>query len=197
MRDRAGPFAGAGVEIREGYRNNIHHVVRAIYGLELPVIAAVNGPAIGLGLDLACMADIRIASDKARFGSTFLRIGLIPGDGGAWLLPRVVGMSRAAQLLFTADLLDPETALEWGLISEIHPHEGLMDAALAMAAKVAVQPPHALRLGKSLLRHGQSAGFDTIMEWSAAAQAISHATDDHMEGVQAVLDKRTPTFLGR
>ncbi len=196
MRDRAGSFAGAGVDIREGYRNNIHHVVRSIYGLELPVIAAINGPAIGLGLDLACLADIRIASDRAKFGSTFLRIGLIPGDGGAWLLPRVVGMSRAAQLLFTADVLDAQTAMDWGLISEIHPAESLMDAAIALAEKIAVQPPHALRMGKSLLRHGQAASFDTIMEWSAAAQAISHATDDHMEGVRAVLDKRLPTFRG-
>ncbi|MDO9487367.1 MAG: enoyl-CoA hydratase-related protein, partial [Sphingomonadaceae bacterium] len=88
MRDRSGAFAGSAAEIREGYRANIHRLVRAIYGLEMPVVAAVNGAAIGLGCDIACLADIRIAADGAKFGVTFLKLGLIPGDGGAWLLPR-------------------------------------------------------------------------------------------------------------
>jgi len=96
MRDRTGAFAGSPAEIRERYRNGIHRIVRAIYNLEIPSIAAVNGAAIGLGCDVACMADIRIASETAVFGVTFLKLGLIPGDGGAWLLPRTIGMSRAS-----------------------------------------------------------------------------------------------------
>ena len=196
MKAREGAFAGNGVTIRDGYRNNIHRVVRSIYGLEVPCVAAVNGAAIGLGCDVACMADIRIASDTARFGVTFLKLGLIPGDGGAWLLPRTVGMSRAAELLFTGDVIDAATAEKWGLVSRTVPHDTLMDEAMALATRIAQQPPHALRLAKSLLKHGQTTSYDTLMEMSAAAQAISHLTHDHMEGVDALLEKRPAVFTG-
>jgi enoyl-CoA hydratase/carnithine racemase len=196
MKAREGAFAGSGVAIRDGYRNNIHRVVRSIYGLEVPSIAAVNGAAIGLGCDVACMTDIRIAADTAKFGVTFLKLGLIPGDGGAWLLPRTVGMSRAAELLFTGDVIDAATAAEWGLVSRVVPAASLMDEAIALAERIAQQPPHALRLAKSLLKQGQTASYDTLMEMSAAAQAISHLTEDHMEGVEAILEKRAPSFKG-
>ncbi len=196
MKAREGAFAGNGVELRDGYRNNIHRVVRSIYGLEVPSIAAVNGPAIGLGCDVACMTDIRIAAEGARFGVTFLKLGLIPGDGGAWLLPRTIGMSRASELLFTGDVVDAATAEKWGLVSKVVPAESLMDEAIALAERIAQQPPHALRLAKSLLKHGQTTSYDTLMEMSAAAQAISHLTDDHMEGVEALLEKRPAAFKG-
>jgi len=194
MQARTGAFAGSGVEIREGYRGNIHRIVRAIYGLEVPSIAAVNGAAIGLGCDVACMTDIRIAAEEAKFGVTFLKLGLIPGDGGAWLLPRTIGMSRACELLFTGDVIDAATACDWGLVSKVVPRDGRMDAAMELAGRIAEQPPHALRLAKTLLKQGQTASYDTIMEMSAAAQAISHLTDDHMEGVEAILEKRRPRF---
>jgi enoyl-CoA hydratase/carnithine racemase len=197
MRDRTGAFAGGGTEIREGYRSNIHRLVRALYGLEVPLVAAVGGAAIGLGCDVACMADIRIASDDAKFGVTFLKLGLIPGDGGAWLLPRIVGMSRAAELLFTGDVIDAMTAADWGLVSRVVPRERLVEEALALAERIAAQPPHALRLAKSLLRQGQTASYDALMEMSATAQALMHLTDDHAEGVAAILEKRAPSFDGR
>ncbi len=197
MRERAGAFGGSGAEIRENYRSNIHRLARAIYGLDMPVIAAVNGPAIGLGCDVACLADIRIAAETAKFGVTFLKLGLIPGDGGAWLLPRSIGMSRAAELLFTGDVIDAATAQAWGLVSRVVPADRLLDEALALAERIAAQPPHALRLAKNLLRQGQTASYDTIMEMSAAAQAIMHLTEDHMEGVNALIEKRPPTFKGR
>ncbi|MFZ5670125.1 MAG: crotonase/enoyl-CoA hydratase family protein [Pseudomonadota bacterium] len=197
MKSREGAFAGGGVGIRDNYRNNIHRIVRSIHGLEVPAIAAVNGAAIGLGCDVACMTDIRIAADTARMGVTFLKLGLIPGDGGAWLLPRTIGMSRACELLFTGDVIDARTACDWGLVSKVVPGEALMDEALALAERIAQQPPHALRLAKSLLRHGQTTSYDTLMEMSAAAQAISHLTEDHMEGVDALLEKRPADFKGR
>ncbi|HLI66268.1 MAG TPA: crotonase/enoyl-CoA hydratase family protein [Caulobacteraceae bacterium] len=196
MKAREGAFAGTGVTIRDGYRRNIHRIVRSIYGLEVPAIAAVNGAAIGLGCDVACMTDIRICAENSRFGVTFLKLGLIPGDGGAWLLPRTIGMSRAAELLFTGDVIDAATALAWGLVSRVVPPERLVDEALALAQRIAAQPPHALRLAKSLLRQGQTASYDTLMEMSAAAQAISHLTEDHMEGVDAILERRDPVFKG-
>jgi enoyl-CoA hydratase/carnithine racemase len=197
MKAREGAFAGSGVTIRDGYRGNIHKVVRSIYGLEVPSIAAVNGAAIGLGCDVACMTDIRIAADTARFGVTFLKLGLIPGDGGAWLLPRTIGMSRACELLFTGDVIDAATAAAWGLVSRVVPAAALMDEALALAEKIAAQPPHALRLAKTLLKQGQTTSYDTLMEMSAAAQAISHLTEDHLEGVDSILEKRPATFTGR
>jgi enoyl-CoA hydratase/carnithine racemase len=196
MKAREGAFAGSGVAIRDGYRRNIHRIVRSIYGLEVPSIAAVNGAAIGLGCDVACMTDIRIAADSARFAVTFLKLGLIPGDGGAWLLPRTIGMSRAAELLFTGDVIDAQTAAAWGLVSRVVPAEALMDEAMALAEKIAAQPPHALRMAKSLLKQGQNASYDTLMEMSATAQAIAHLTEDHMEGVNALLEKRAPVFKG-
>jgi enoyl-CoA hydratase/carnithine racemase len=197
MKARTGAFGGGGVGIRDNYRTNIHRVVRSIYGLEVPSIAAVNGPAIGLGCDVACMTDIRIAADTARFGVTFLKLGLIPGDGGAWLLPRTVGMSRAAELLFTGDVVDAATAASWGLVSRTVPADQLMTEAMALAERIAQQPPHALRLAKNLLKHGQTSTYDTLMDMSAAAQAISHLTEDHMEGVDALLEKRPAVFNGR
>jgi enoyl-CoA hydratase/carnithine racemase len=196
MKAREGAFAGSGVAIRDGYRRNIHRIVRSIYGLEVPSIAAVNGAAIGLGCDVACMADIRICAENARFGVTFLKLGLIPGDGGAWLLPRTIGMSRAAELLFTGDVIDAATAQAWGLVTRVVPADQLVDEAIALANRIAVQPPHALRLAKTLLRQGQTASYDTLMEMSAAAQALAHLTEDHMEGVDAILERREPAFKG-
>ena len=196
MRDGTGNFAGGATQIREGYRSNIHRATRAMYGIDVPMIAAVNGPAIGLGCDIACLADVRISSDRARYGVTFLKIGLVPGDGGTWLLPRVIGMSRAAQLFFTAGVIDAARALEWGLVSEVVAHDALMDAAMAMAGRMAALPPDALRLTKSLLRQSQTVTYDTALELSAAAQAIVHLTADHQEGVNAMLEKREPNFTG-
>jgi 2-(1,2-epoxy-1,2-dihydrophenyl)acetyl-CoA isomerase len=196
MADRGGAFSGAPHAIRDRYRGNIHRIARALYGMETPLVAAVNGPAIGLGCDVACMADVRIASETAKFGVTFLKLGLIPGDGGAWLLPRAIGMSRAAELLFTGDVVDAQTAASWGLVSRVVPADKLMDEAMALAKKIAQQPPQALRLAKTLLRQGQTTTYDTVLELSAAGQALMHHTKDHQEGVAAILEKRAPSFKG-
>ncbi len=196
MQQRTGAFGGSPAEIREAYRGNIHKIIKALWNLEVPLVSAVNGPAIGLGCDVACMGDIRIASDKAKFGVTFLKLGLIPGDGGAWLTPRIVGWSRACELLFTGDVIDAATACEWGFVSRVVEADALTEAAQAMADKVALQPPHALRVTKALMRQGQTATFDMIMELSAASQGLMHHTGDHEEGVAAILEKRAPSFTG-
>jgi 2-(1,2-epoxy-1,2-dihydrophenyl)acetyl-CoA isomerase len=196
MQNRTGAFGGDPATVRNGYRGNVHMIVNALFNLETPLIAAVNGAAIGLGCDVACMADIRISSNTAKFGVTFLKLGLIPGDGGAWLLPRVVGFSRACELLFTGDVIDAATALEWGLVSRVVAPDELMPEAMALAEKISKQPPGALRLAKTLLRQGQTASYSTVMEMSAAAQALMHHTRDHEEGVAAILEKREPRFTG-
>ncbi len=197
MRERSGAFAGGGAAIRERYRHGIHRMVRAIWEIEVPLIAAVNGAAIGLGNDVACLADMRIAADSAIFGATFLKVGLVPGDGGAWILPRTIGMARAAELFFTGDTIDAATALSWGLVSKVVAGDQLMAEAKSLAARVCRQPPDVLRMTKKLMREGMGASFDAIMEMSAAMQSLAHLTSDHAEAVAAFFEKRAPEFKGR
>lgn len=197
MKDRRDLFSGSGIELRDSYRRVVHQIVRALYDLEVPLIAAVNGPAMGLGGDIAGLADIRIASQAASFGAPFLKLGILPGDGGAWLLPRNVGYARAAEMLFTGRSIDAATALDWGLVNRVVPALSLMDAAMETASEVAAQAPQALRMTKALLRQGRDLGFDAILEMTAAMQALAHLTEDHIEGVTAVLEKRPADFTGR
>jgi enoyl-CoA hydratase/carnithine racemase len=197
MRARSGEFAGEPVELVDRYRQGIHRLVLALWSLEVPLIAAVNGPAVGLGNDIACLADLRLAASTATFAATFVRIGLVPGDGGAWLLNRTVGPARAAELLLTGRTLDAETALAWGLVSAVVPAGELLPRALALAGEVAAQPPRALRMTKRLLRVAQSADLPTVLELSAALQAVAHTTADHAEALDAFLARRPPVFPGR
>lgn len=196
MREKAGAFTGPGVHLRERYRHGIHRIVKSVWGIEVPVIAAVNGPAIGLGNDIACLADLRIASATAQFGATFLKIGLIPGDGGAWILPRTIGMARASELLFTGNVIDAQKAFEWGLVSRVVDPGDLMTTAHALAVSIAGQPPDALRMTKRMLREGMGTSFETVLELAAAMQALVHHTKDHEEALEAFFEKRPPVFKG-
>ncbi|WP_088286024.1 crotonase/enoyl-CoA hydratase family protein [Ideonella sp. A 288] len=197
MRDRGGIFAGTPCEVRDSYRDTIQRIPLALYELDVPIIAAVNGPAIGAGLDLTCMCDIRIASDKALFAESFVKVGIVPGDGGAWLLPRVIGLPRASLMAFTGDMIDAAKALEYGLVAEVVSAEQLLPHAQALARRIAANPSHALRLTKRLLREGQHMRLDSLLELSAAYQALAHHTSDHLEAVNAFLDKRAPSFTDR
>lgn len=196
MRDKTGMFGGTGVEIREGYRKGIQRIPLAMHRLEVPVIAAVNGPAIGAGCDLAMMCDMRVASDKAMFAESFVKVGLIPGDGGAWFLPRVVGLSRANEMAFTGEPIDAQTALQWGIVSRVVPATELMSAANELARRIAVNPPTALRMTKKLIKEGEHTQLETLLEISASLQALAHQTDDHVEAVNAIIEKRPPNFKG-
>lgn len=196
MRDRAGMFGGAPADVRDGYRQGIQRIPKALYHCEVPVIAAVGGPAIGAGCDLALMCDMRVASTAAKFAESFVKLGIIPGDGGAWLLPRAVGLARAAEMAFTGDAIDAETALEWGLVSRVVEPDELLPTAHALAARVAANPPQALRMTKKLLREGQHQSLESLLELSAAMQALAHHTRDHHEAVAAMLEKRPPKFVG-
>ena len=187
MKNRTGIAGGGGYAIRDGYRNGIQRIPLALYNLDVPTIAAVNGPAIGAGCDLTCMCDIRIASERAKFAESFVKLGLIPGDGGAWLLPRVVGMSKAAELTFTGDTIDAAEALACGLVSKVVPGEQLMAEAMALAQRIAANPGPALRMAKRLLREGQHTRLDTLLEMSAALQALAHQTPEHAQAIDAFL----------
>ncbi|MBT9498890.1 MAG: crotonase/enoyl-CoA hydratase family protein [Zoogloea sp.] len=190
FRDKRGLAAGGGMAVRENYRNGIQRIPLAFYRLDVPTIAAVNGPAIGAGCDLACMADIRIASDKASFAESFVKLGLIPGDGGAWLLQRVVGYAKAAEMSFTGDLLDAQQALAIGLVSKVVPAASLLDEARALAERMAANPGQALRMTKRLMREAQTSRLDTILELSAAYQALTHTSEEHDTAVAAFLDRK-------
>jgi len=196
MQAPSGLGVGAPATIRENYRAGIQRIPRALYTLEVPLIAAVNGPAIGAGCDLACCCDIRIAGERARFAESFVKLGIIPGDGGAWLLPRAVGLSKASEMAFTGDPIDAAEALACGLVSRVVPDDRLMDEARALAARIAANPPDALRLTKRLIREGQHSTLDTLLELSAAYQALVHHTADHQEALTAALAKRPATFTG-
>ena len=184
-------------QTRRNYRDGIQRLPLLFQQLDVPVIAAVNGPAIGAGCDLACMCDIRIASDTARFAESFVKIGLVPGDGGAWLLPRVIGFPRAVQMALTGEMIDAAEALSIGLVTKVVPAGDLMTTAEAMAKAVASNPPHAVRMTKRLLREAQTASLQAVLEMSAALQAVAHETEDHAEAIEAFKAKRPPVFQGR
>jgi enoyl-CoA hydratase/carnithine racemase len=189
MKRQAAP-AVSEVDIRHEYRRGIQRLTLSLFNLEVPVIAAVNGHAIGAGLDLACMCDIRIASEKARFAESFIALGLVPGDGGAWLLPRIVGLSRAAELALTGDRIDAQQALAWNLVSRVVPQDELLTAARELAGRITRHASHAVRFTKRLLRESIHSPLDAVLELSAAFQAISHKTPEHSEAVAAFLEKR-------
>lgn len=189
MAERKPPFDGEATAIADNYRNGIHKIVKGIWDIKVPVIAAVNGAAIGLGNDIACLCDIRIAGRSAKFGATFLKLGLIPGDGGAWILPRLIGASRAAELLYTGKIISAAEAKEWGIVSYVVDDEALSQEAEAMAAAIIAQSGESLRATKRLLRHSLSSDFDTILEMSATTQAVLHQTDAHHKALVSMLDK--------
>lgn len=177
------------IAIREEYRNGIQRVPRALYNLDVPTIAAINGPAIGAGLDLAAMCDIRVASSKAKFAESFVTVGLVAGDGGAWLLPRIVGISKASEMAFTGDTLDAQTALEIGLVSQVVAHEDLIETVMSLAQRITRNPGAALRMTKRLLREANHASLESLLEMSASFQAHAHQTTEHFEAVNKFLSK--------
>ncbi|GAA4652262.1 crotonase/enoyl-CoA hydratase family protein [Kistimonas scapharcae] len=197
MRDKQGMFAGDEKALMENYRQGIQRIPLALSQVEVPLIAAVNGAAVGAGCDLACMCDIRIASDTALFAESFINMGLIPGDGGAWFLPRVIGISRATEMALTGRSIDAETACRWGLVSEVVRGDELMSCANAIAQEIAANPPLALKATKRLLQQGQTMPLPELLAASASLQATLHGTRDHSEAVNAFLEKRKPQFTGQ
>ncbi|MFI5330055.1 MAG: crotonase/enoyl-CoA hydratase family protein [Desulfobaccales bacterium] len=190
MYNKQGMFAGDPDQIRNNYRQGIQQIPLAFQRLDVPTIAAVNGPAIGAGCDLTCMCDIRLASEQARFGETFVSVGLIPGDGGAYFLPRVIGYAKALELAFTCRVIDAAEALRIGLVSEVVPHERLLERSLELAAEIARQPARILRLAKRLFSLAQGKSLEETLEISAAFQALCHHSPEHMQALEAFFAKQ-------
>ena len=189
MLDRSRDPSVRPIDDRHRYRHGIQQLPLAMHALEVPAIAAINGPAIGVGLDLACMCDIRIAAEGAQLAESFVKLGLVPGDGGAWLLQRVVGYAQAAELTFTGDVIDAATALRMGLVSRVVPADRLLDETMALAARIARNPGDALRMSKRLLREAGGSSLAGLLELSAACQALAHATEDHHRRVEAAVSR--------
>ncbi|OBG89558.1 enoyl-CoA hydratase [Mycobacterium sp. E802] len=179
MADRQGMFGLDAIDQRRAYIDGIQRIPRALGRLEVPLIAAVNGAAIGAGCDLAMMCDIRIASERASFAESFVQLGLIPGDGGTWFLPRAIGYARAAELTFTGERIDAATALEWGLVSRVVPHDDLLTEARVLADRIAVNPPHALRMAKRLLQESTTGSLESTLSMAAAMQPLAHHDAEH------------------
>ncbi|HEV7678628.1 MAG TPA: enoyl-CoA hydratase-related protein [Candidatus Dormibacteraeota bacterium] len=165
--------------------------------LDVPTVAAVNGPAIGAGLNLALCCDLRVAAESSRFGATFVRLGIHPGGGGTHLLTRLIGPSRAAEMVLTGSVLSAGQALEWGLVGSVVPDAGLADAVGALTQRIAGNGPAAVRAAKRSLRLALDSSFEAMLEVESLAQAASQAAEDAAEGWAAFREKREPRFTGR
>ncbi len=197
MLNKEGMFAGEANDVRENYAKVIQRIPVALHNINIPTIAAVNGPAVGAGCDLAMYCDMRIASTKASFAESFIKVGLIPGDGGAWILPRIAGYGRAAEMAFTGDAISAQQAFDWGMLNKLVEPEELIHEAMSLAKRIAANPPQALRATKQLMRAGTTMPLDTLLQTSAAIQANLHQTQDHIEAVSALIERRAPNFKGK
>jgi enoyl-CoA hydratase/carnithine racemase len=182
-------FGGTPIEVQDGYRYGIQQMTLAMYRLEVPAVAAINGPAIGAGLDLCCMCDIRIASTQTKVGSTFVNLGIIPGDGGAWFLPRLIGLQRAAEMMFSGRIVTPEEGLELGLFMEVVAPGALLARARELAAQFAGKPREALRMTKRLLQTGQRLELGDFLDYCASQQSLCHTSEQHLAALQAFINR--------
>jgi 2-(1,2-epoxy-1,2-dihydrophenyl)acetyl-CoA isomerase len=172
-------------------------VLLAMQDAPQPIIAAVNGAAAGAGMNLALACDIRIASTAAKFTQAFVKRGLHPDWGGTYFLPRVVGMARAAELIFTGDIVDAEEALRLGIVSRVVAPEDLMPSARELAVRIAAGPPIAIRLARRALHRNSECDLREALEFETFAQNICSETEDAREGARAFVEKRAPVFRGR
>jgi 2-(1,2-epoxy-1,2-dihydrophenyl)acetyl-CoA isomerase len=183
--------------IKERVANGIQRLPRKIAELDKPVIAALNGFATAGGLDIALACDIRFAAASARFAETYVRMGLIPGAGGAYLLPRIVGTAKALEMLWGADFVDAPEAERIGLVNKVFPDEELMGKTYEFARRVADGAPLAVQLIKRIVRLGQDKDLAAGLELAAANLPIVRSSEDHLEGVAAFKEKRRPNFKGK
>jgi 2-(1,2-epoxy-1,2-dihydrophenyl)acetyl-CoA isomerase len=190
-------FGEAPGDIGDRLRRGYHPNIRALRALEKPVLAAVNGPAAGAGLSLACACDLRLAGESATFVPAFINIGLVPDSGSTYFVRRLLGTARAFEWMTSGRRLDAAEALEWGLVSEVVPDERLLERAAERAAEVAAMPTRGVGLTKRLFDHAENATLEEQLEFEAQLQSVATETADFREGVAAFLEKRQPRCEGR
>src|SRR5262249_40111001 len=188
---------GEAPDVGAALRATYHPIALGIRGLEKPVAAAVNGPAAGAGLSLACLCDIRIASEAASFTPGFVRIGLIPDSGGSFFVARILGPARAFEWMSSGRKLSAQEALDWGLVSEIVPADSFAARTAELAAELAALPTRAIAMNKRLFDHAWTATLEEQLELEAQLQSAAATSADFAEGVAAFREKRQPQFLGR
>ena len=193
----AGPLLADPERLRGQLRGTFHGLIRAVRALEVPSIAAIDGPAAGFGFDLALVFDIRLASDRASFAEIFVRRGLMPDGGSTYHLPRLIGAGRALELMYTGDLIDAAEALRIGLVNRVLPGPELEGATRALAARLAAGPPLALRAIKQAVYRGLDGDLDAALEREEDGQMELLKSADVREGVAAFLEKRPPEFSGK
>jgi enoyl-CoA hydratase/carnithine racemase len=190
------PGRGA-AQLRNGLRYSVHRIPRALQLLDKPYIAAVNGPAVGAGMDMASMADIRFAAESARFAMAYMRMGILPGDGGCYFLPRIVGLQKALELIWTGQMFDAREALRIGYVLRVYPADDLLPETRAFALTLAEGPAVAMQLAKRLVYRSLEANLDQALDLAQSAMALAQSTEDAREGPRAFVERRPPRFQGR
>jgi enoyl-CoA hydratase/carnithine racemase len=197
MKAKSGMFAGESNELRLRYIYGIQQIPKVMEEFSKPLIAMVNGAAIGAGCDLAMMCDLRIGSEVSRFGETFVKLGLVPGDGGAFFLQRVIGYSKAMQMSLTGDIISGEDAKAWGLLNYFVSDSELMNDTQRLANKIAENPPIAVQMTKKAIKLAHRSDVNTVLELSAAYQGITQRTADHFAALDAMATKATVQYTGK
>lgn len=185
------------IERKDYLWKGIHKIALTLLEIDKPVIAAMNGPAYGAGLDMALLCDIRLASANAQFSESYVKIGLVPGNGGTYLLPKLIGMAKAMELFFTADVIDAEEAKRIGLVNEVYSAEDLLEQAIKMAEKIADGPPIQLGMIKRQLLQSMNGSLKEHLDFASSNMALVMETEDRREAFNAFLEKRKPQFKGR
>ncbi len=183
-------------EMKRFLWEGVHRIALTLEDLDKPVIAAINGAAMGAGLDMAMMCDLRVCSDRAKLSESYILLGLVPGDGGAYFLPRLVGLGKALELLLTGDVLTPQEALKIGLVNRVVPHDQLMEETKQLAEKIANKPPLAVRMMKRAVYQAQSSTLRSHLDYISSQLALLSETQDHQEAARAFVEKRKPVFKG-
>ncbi|WP_413290331.1 enoyl-CoA hydratase-related protein [Bdellovibrio sp. HCB337] len=197
MAEKTGMFQGEGNELRMRYQQGIQQIPKTIEDISTPIIAMVNGAAIGAGCDLAMMCDMRIGTTSTKFGETFTKIGLIPGDGGTFFLQRVVGYAKAMEMTLTGDLYEGQKAKDCGLLNILTDDTQLLAETEKLAAKIAANAPVAQSMAKKAMKISYLHDLQTSLDLLAAFQGITQRTQDHFEALEAAKNKRPPSFKGQ
>ncbi len=197
MADKKEMFAGESDELRRRYQHGIQRIPQMMEKIQKPVIAVVNGAAIGAGCDFAAMADMRLGCEFTKMGETFSKLALVPGDGGTYFLPRVVGYTKAMEMFLTGRIYNSDECKQMGLLNALVPAELLMNTARKMAESIAANSPIAVQMTKKALRISYLKDLQTSLDLLAAYQGITQRTEDHFEALSAFNEKRAPEFKGQ